>query len=119
MGLIIDETLTTPNMPPITYINHQGHARTVDVAIGDSVMQGAMDHDVGGIEAYCGGACACATCHVYVAEDWLSKLPPIADKERTMLAFVMQPQPNSRLACQLTVTADLAGLVVTTPEDQI
>ncbi|MGO3858119.1 MAG: 2Fe-2S iron-sulfur cluster-binding protein [Neisseriaceae bacterium] len=106
-------------MTTVTYIDHQGHTRTLDVAIGDSVMLGAVNHDLEGIEAYCGGACACATCHVYVDEAWLDKLPPIAEKEQNMLKFVMNQQPNSRLSCQITVTAELDGLVVTTPECQI
>ncbi len=106
-------------MTTITYLDHQGHARSVDVANGDSVMEGAIDNDIDGIEAYCGGACACATCHVYVDEAWLPKLPPMAEKERNMLTFAMNQQPNSRLACQLKVSDELEGLVVTTPEYQI
>lgn len=106
-------------MTTITYLDHQGHARTLDVAEGDSVMLGAVNNEVVGIEAYCGGACACATCHVYVDEAWLSKLPPIAEKEQNMLKFVMEKRDNSRLSCQIKVTAALAGLIVTTPEYQI
>lgn len=106
-------------MPNITYIDHQGHARILDVAEGDSVMLGAVNNEVDGIEAYCGGACACATCHVYVAEEWLDQLPPIEQKEQDMLKFVMNLQPNSRLSCQIKVHPGLDGLVVTTPEYQI
>lgn len=106
-------------MTTITYRDHQGNAHSVDVAQGSSVMQGAVDHDLDGIEAYCGGACACATCHVYVDEAWLDKLPPIAEKEQNMLKFVMEKRANSRLSCQIKVTPELNGLVVTTPECQI
>ncbi|MBP6117561.1 MAG: (2Fe-2S)-binding protein [Neisseriaceae bacterium] len=106
-------------MTTITYLDHQGNARSLDVAEGDSVMLGAVNHDLDGIEAYCGGACACATCHVYVNEAWLDKLPPIAEKEQNMLKFVMDRRPNSRLSCQIKVSAELDGLIVTTPEYQI
>ena len=106
-------------MASITYIEHDGTEHVVDVKPGLSVMEGAILNNVPGIDADCGGACACATCHVYVDEAWLDKLPPIAEKEKNMLKFVMNQQPNSRLSCQITVTAELDGLVVTTPECQI
>ena len=107
-------------MVKITYIEFDGTQHVVDVAPGLTVMEGARDNGVKGIEADCGGACACSTCHVYVAEDWVEKLPEKEAMEADMLDFAWEPDPvRSRLTCQLKVTDALDGLVVTMPEKQI
>jgi 2Fe-2S ferredoxin len=107
-------------MAKITYIEHSGTAHTLDVANGLTVMEGARDNDIPGIEADCGGACACSTCHVYVAEDWVDRLPPKQPMEEDMLEFAYEPDPvRSRLTCQLKVSDALDGLVVQMPERQI
>ncbi|WOI55652.1 2Fe-2S iron-sulfur cluster-binding protein [Palleronia sp. LCG004] len=107
-------------MPKITYIEHGGTEHVVDVPVGLTVMEGARDNGIPGIEADCGGACACSTCHVYVAEEWVEKLPQRQDMEEDMLDFAYQPDPTrSRLTCQIKVTDDLEGLVVRMPEKQI
>ena len=105
-------------MPKITYIAFDGTETTVDAKEGMSVMQTAVNNGVDGIVAECGGACSCATCHVYVDEGWFDKLPEAQAMEKEMLDFVMSPQPTSRLSCQIKVTAELDGLVVNTPESQ-
>ena len=105
-------------MPKITYIDTSGKERTVEVPLGWSVMEGAVKNLVPGIDADCGGACACATCHVYVDPAWQEKLPPKQDMEETMLDFAQEVKPNSRLSCQLKVTPELDGLVVRTPTRQ-
>ncbi|MGV6812379.1 MAG: 2Fe-2S iron-sulfur cluster-binding protein [Brevirhabdus sp.] len=107
-------------MAKITYIEFNGTEHTVDVANGLTVMEGARDNGIPGIEADCGGACACSTCHVYVAENWVEKLPAKDAMEEDMLDFAFQPDPaRSRLTCQIKVTDDLDGLVVNMPEKQI
>ncbi len=107
-------------MAKITYIEHNGTEHVVDVPNGLTVMEGARDNNIPGIEADCGGACACSTCHVYVAEDWVEKLPGREDMEEDMLDFAYEPDPKrSRLTCQLRVTDALDGLVVKMPEKQI
>ncbi|WP_099826504.1 2Fe-2S iron-sulfur cluster-binding protein [Oceaniglobus indicus] len=107
-------------MAKITYIEHGGKEHVVDVASGLTVMEGARDNGIPGIEADCGGACACSTCHVYVAEDWVAKLPERESMEEDMLDFAFEPDPvRSRLTCQLKVTDALDGLVVQMPEKQI
>ena len=107
-------------MAKITYIEHGGTEHVVDVADGLTVMEGARDNDIPGIEADCGGACACSTCHVYVAPDWVEKLPAKEAMEEDMLDFAYEPDPaRSRLTCQLKVTDALDGLVVQMPEKQI
>ncbi len=105
-------------MPKITYIEHNGKNHTIEVANGLSVMEGAVQNNVPGIDADCGGAMACATCHVYVKEEWFNKLPKKEDGEEDMLDMAFEPKKNSRLSCQITVTDDLDGLVVTTPNKQ-
>ena len=105
-------------MPKITYIAFDGTETTVDAKEGMSVMQTAVNNGVDGIVAECGGACSCATCHVYVDEGWFDKLPEAMAMEKEMLDFVMSPEPTSRLSCQIKVTAQLDGLVVKTPESQ-
>ena len=107
-------------MARITYIEFDGTAHEVDVANGLSVMEGARDNGIAGIEADCGGACACSTCHVYVAPEWVDQLPPKDPMEADMLDFAFQPDPvRSRLTCQLKVSDALDGLVVQMPERQI
>lgn len=107
-------------MAKITYVEFNGTRHVVDVAPGLTVMEGARDNGIPGIEADCGGACACSTCHVYVAADWVEKLPPKDAMEEDMLDFAWQPDPlRSRLTCQIKVTEALDGLVVTMPEKQI
>ena len=105
-------------MPKITYIDHKGVSRAINAEIGSTVMETAVKNQVPGIEAECGGACACATCHVYVDEAWVGKLPRREAMEEDMLDFAFEVQPNSRLSCQIKVKAELDGLIVTTPEKQ-
>jgi 2Fe-2S ferredoxin len=105
-------------MPKITYIDASGTARTVDAEIGATVMETAIRNGVPGIEAECGGACACATCHVYVDEAWQVKTGEASAMEQDMLDFGYDVRPNSRLSCQIKVTQDIDGLVVRTPERQ-
>ena len=105
-------------MAKITYIEHDGKEHVVDVADGMTIMEGAWDNSVPGIDADCGGACACSTCHVYVDEAWAAKLPPIQAIEKDMLTFAWEPKENSRLSCQIKVTSELDGLVVHMPEQQ-
>ena len=102
----------------IKYIQHDGTEHEADVAEGSSVMQGAIDNGIDGILAECGGACSCATCHVYVDEAWKDKIPEADDMEEAMVECVLEPKDNSRLSCQITVTAELDGLVVQLPESQ-
>lgn len=107
-------------MPKITYIEHNGTEHVVDVPTGLTVMEGARDNNIPGIEADCGGACACSTCHVYIHPDWVAKLPPKEDMEEDMLDFAYAPDPaRSRLTCQIKVTPELEGLIVEMPEKQI
>ena len=105
-------------MPKITYIEHNGKTQTIDVAKGLSVMEGAVQNNIPGIDADCGGGMACATCHVYVKEEWFDKLPKKEDGEEDMLDMAYEPKKNSRLSCQLTVSEELEGLVVKLPEKQ-
>ena len=102
----------------VTYVEENGTAHTVEVAEGWSLMEGAVKHLIPGIDADCGGACACATCQVYVAPGWEDKLPPKSDMEETMLDFAQDVEANSRLSCQIKVTPELDGLTVTTPKTQ-
>lgn len=107
-------------MAKITYVEHNGTEHVVDVPNGLTVMEGARDNGIPGIEADCGGACACSTCHVYVHADWAGKLPKIDAMEEDMLDFAYEPKPGlSRLTCQLKVTDALDGLIVQMPEKQI
>ena len=105
-------------MPKVTFIQPDGSAQTVEIALGWSVMEGAVRNLVPGIDADCGGACACATCHVYVDPAWQAVLPAKSDMEEAMLDFAQDLKPNSRLSCQLRVTSDMDGLVVRVPESQ-
>ena len=107
-------------MPKVTYIEHNGTAHQVEVPVGLSVMRGAVNNGVPGIDADCGGECACATCHVYVDPAWLDRigLPEPGSMEASMLSFAAVAEPNSRLSCQITMSEALAGLVVRMPEGQ-
>ena len=106
-------------MPRVTYITHDGKETTLDIAVGTSVMQAATFNGIDGITAECGGSCMCATCHVYVREDQLALCPPMDAYEDAMLEGTASPRlPNSRLACQLVVSPQMDGLVVTLPETQ-
>ncbi len=107
-------------MAKITYIEHNGTEHVVDVANGLTVMEGARDNNIPGIEADCGGACACSTCHVYVDAAWVEKIPAKDAMEEDMLDFAYEPDPaTSRLTCQMKVTDAMDGLIVKMPEKQI
>tara|TARA_Y100001970_G_scaffold197226_1_gene239884 strand:+ start:235 stop:555 length:321 start_codon:yes stop_codon:yes gene_type:complete len=106
-------------MPKITYIDSTGNSKIIDVENGLSVMEGAIQNNVAGIDADCGGGMACATCHVYVKEEWFNKLPKTEDAEQDMIDMAFEPKKNSRLSCQIIVTDELDGLVVTTPSKQV
>ena len=105
-------------MTKITYIEHNGKPHTIDVENGLSVMEGAVQNNIPGIDADCGGSMACATCHVYVEEKWLDKLPKADDGEVDMIDMAFEPKKNSRLSCQIMITDELDGLTVITPEKQ-
>ena len=105
-------------MAKIIYIDHDGTERPIDVKTGLTVMEGAVKHNIPGIDADCGGACACATCHVYVDPEWLDKVGTASAMEESMLDFAEGVEPNSRLSCQIKVTDELDGLIVRTPENQ-
>ena len=105
-------------MPKIKYIEHDGKQHTIEVANGLSVMEGAIQNNIPGIDADCGGACACATCHVYVDEKWFSKLKEKESAEQDMLDVAFEPNSFSRLSCQLQVSDELDGLVVKMPSKQ-
>ena len=105
-------------MAKITYIEHNGTYHTVDVQNGLTVMEGAVQNDIPGIDADCGGSMACATCHVYVKEDWFDKINKKNEGEDDMLDQAYEPKKNSRLSCQIIVSDDLDGLVVDMPEKQ-
>ena len=106
-------------MAQVTYIEPDGATRTLTLAPGTTVMRGAVDAGIEGIEAQCGGNCACATCHCYVQDPWLDKLPPPSDDETLMLTNVAaERRPNSRLSCQLIVEPGLDGLTVRFPDRQ-
>lgn len=105
-------------MPRITFIEHDGTVHTVEAEIGATVMETALRNDVASIVAECGGACACATCHVYVDEAWREKTGEPSPMEEDMLDFAYDVRPNSRLSCQIKVSEELDGLVVRVPERQ-
>ena len=105
-------------MPKITYVEFNGTEHAVDVRAGLTVMEGAIKNNVPGIDADCGGACACATCHVYVDDAWIAKTGKASSMEESMLDFAQNVGPNSRLSCQINVTDQLDGLTVRMPESQ-
>jgi 2Fe-2S ferredoxin len=105
-------------MPKVTYIEHNGKEHTIEVPVGQTVMEGATKHAIPGIDADCGGACACATCHVYVDPAWTDKTGTPSGMEQSMLDFANDVEPTSRLSCQIKVTAELDGLIVRMPDSQ-
>jgi 2Fe-2S ferredoxin len=105
-------------MPKIIYVEHNGTEHPIEVKNGLSVMEGAINNSVPGIDADCGGACACATCHVHVDPTWLPRLKPADALERSMIDFATGSDENSRMSCQIKVTAELDGLIVRLPESQ-
>jgi ferredoxin, 2Fe-2S len=106
-------------MPKVTYVSAKGDAREVDVAVGTTVMAAALKNGIDGIVAECGGVCMCSTCHVFVDENFFSRLPPAQDTEEAVLEIAAEERrPTSRLSCQIKVTSDLDGLIVRLPERQ-
>ena len=105
-------------MPKITYKDNQGNSKTIEVEKGLSVMEGAIQNNIPGIDADCGGSMACATCHVYVEEKWLDKLPKAEEAEVDMIDMAFEPKKNSRLSRQIIVSDELYGLKVTTTSQQ-
>ena len=105
-------------MPKITYKDNSGNSQTIEVENGLSVMEGAIQNNIPGIDADCGGSMACATCHVYVEEKWLNKIQKAEEAEEDMIDMAFEPKKNSRLSCQLIISEELDGLTVTTPSKQ-
>jgi 2Fe-2S ferredoxin len=105
-------------MPNITFIDFEGTQRTVEATVGDTLMETATSNDIPGIDADCGGACACATCHVYIDANWQDQVGAAEDLESEMLEVAEEVKPNSRLSCQVVITEAMDGLVVSTPESQ-
>lgn len=105
-------------MPKVVYAEQNGTLHEVELPDGVSLMQGALDHSVPGIDGDCGGECACGTCHVYVESSWLARLEAIGEAEASMLSFADGAKSNSRLACQIKMSRELDGLVVALPEAQ-
>jgi 2Fe-2S ferredoxin len=105
-------------MPKVVFIEPDGGRREIDAPLGITLMEAARQHGIRGIVAQCGGACACATCHVYVQRDWLARLAPTEDMEAAMLETAWEPRGNSRLSCQIHISAALDGLQVTVPAQQ-
>ena len=105
-------------MPKITYKDNQGNSKTIEVEKGLSVMEGAIQNNIPGIDADCGGSMACATCHVYVKEEWFDKLSKKEEGEEDMLDMAFEPNKFSRLSCQVIVSDELEGLVVNIPIKQ-
>ena len=105
-------------MAKITYRDYQGNSKTIEVDNGLSVMEGAIQKNIPGIDADCGGSMACATCHVYVEDKWFDKIPTAEDAENDMIDMAFEPRKNSRLSCQIIVNDELDGLEVITPEKQ-
>lgn len=106
-------------MPKVVYIEHSGAVREVDAPLGRNLMQVALDNGVDGILGDCGGSCSCATCHGYVDPEWLGKLPPQTETETFMLEGVPDPQPGSRLCCQLRMQAEMDGITIRLPAEQV
>tara|TARA_X000000950_G_C13795106_1_gene611091 strand:+ start:294 stop:614 length:321 start_codon:yes stop_codon:yes gene_type:complete len=105
-------------MAKILYKNSKGDTRTIEVENGLTVMEGAIQNEIPEIDADCGGSMACATCHVYVEEKWFNKLPKAEEAEVDMIDMAFEPRKNSRLSCQLIVSDELDGLIITTPSKQ-
>lgn len=105
-------------MPKVTYIQASGESHEVTIESGTNLMQGAVDNMIDGILAECGGSCSCATCHCYIAEDWVDKVEPASEMETDLLDCVTDPKDTSRLSCQINITDAHDGLVVHLPESQ-
>ena len=105
-------------MPKITYKDEKGNSKTIEVEKGLTVMEGAIQNDIPGIDADCGGSMACATCHVYVEEKWFNKLPKAEEGEIDMIDMANEPKKNSRLSCQIIVSDEIDGLEVNIPSKQ-
>ena len=105
-------------MPKITFIDQKGLSKIIEIDNGLTVMEGAVQNNVPGIDADCGGGMACATCHVYVEDSWFNKIEKAEDAEQDMIDMAYKPQKNSRLSCQIVVSDEIDGLTVTTPEKQ-
>ena len=105
-------------MPKITYIEHNGKTHIQEVPNGLSVMEGAVQNNIPGIDADCGGGCACATCMIFIPEDWKKKFPPMSDEEESMLDFHEYKEDNSRLGCQIPITEEFEGLSIKMPPSQ-
>ena len=105
-------------MTKVIYKDFEGNSKTIDVENGLSVMEGAVQNDIPGIDADCGGAMACATCHVYVKDEWFNKIPKAEEAEIDMIDMAYEPKKNSRLSCQIIVSDELDGLEISTPEKQ-
>jgi 2Fe-2S ferredoxin len=105
-------------MPLITFIEHDGTTYDIDVPLGQSLMQAAVDHSIAGILGDCGGSCACATCHGYLDPAWQAHVPAPSADERDLLEVVLDPRPESRLTCQLSMSESLAGAIIRLPESQ-
>ena len=105
-------------MPKITYKDQKGNSKTIEVNNGLTVMEGAVQNNITGIDADCGGSMACATCHVYVEESWFNKLPDPEDAEKDMIDMAYEPKKNSRLSCQIIISDELDGLTVNIPSKQ-
>ncbi len=99
-------------MPKVTFVDSKGVRHEVDVEAGNTIMEAAIDNDVPGIVAECGGACACATCHAYVDEEWIARLPEMDDMEDAMLDSALDRKTNSRLTCQISMVDELDGIEV-------
>tara|TARA_R110000850_G_scaffold276258_1_gene417891 strand:+ start:13001 stop:13321 length:321 start_codon:yes stop_codon:yes gene_type:complete len=105
-------------MPILTFIEHDGTSHAVEAEVGQSIMQAALNAMVPGIQADCGGACSCATCHAFLEDDWMNAVPAAQDSELDMLEFAAERQETSRLTCQLTVQDSMDGMVLRLPESQ-
>ena len=106
-------------MATITFIQPDGSAATVEVPSGLTVMEGAIENDITGVIAQCGGSCSCSTCHCYVSDEWMSALPPAEEEETGLIEFAWEPRESSRLTCQIRVTDELDGLVLHVPAEQL
>lgn len=105
-------------MPKITYIEHNGKEHQIEIPLGFSIMEGAIKNSIPGIDADCGGSCACATCHVYVDEKFLHKIPEAEEAEKDMLDFVQDSDKSSRLSCQIIISNEIDGIRVRMPKKQ-
>ena len=105
-------------MAKITFIDKDGNQKKIEIENGLTVMEGAIQNNITGIDADCGGSMACATCHVYVQDEWFNKIDKAEDAEQDMIDMAYEPKKNSRLSCQIIISEELDGLIVTTPETQ-